>query len=320
MATDPPTPPESDVDVLVVGGGPAGLAAALVLARSRRSVVVVDAGEPRNAPAEAVHAFLTRDGTPPARLLELARAEVAGYGVEVRTGRVVGAARGGDRFLVDLDGDTAVTARRLVVTTGLVDELPPLPGLAERFGRDVVHCPYCHGYEVRDRRIGVLATSPMSTHQAGLFRQLSDRVVYLRHTGPAPDPEAWAGLAARGVDFVEGEVAGIDVRDDHLVGVALADGSRVDLDVLVVAPRFVARAEMLAGLGLEAVEHPSGVGLYVPAEPTGRTGVPGVWVAGNVADPSAQVVSAAAQGNLAGAHVNADLVAEDTALARQGVA
>ncbi len=289
-----------------------------MLGRSRRSVLVVDAGEPRNAPTAAVHGFLSRDDTPPEELLELGRAEVARYGVEHHAERATSASRVGDRFRVGLYGGGTVLARRLVVTTGLVDELPQVPGLAERWGRDVLHCPYCHGWEVRDRPIGVLATSDVALHQAGLFRQLSDRVVLLRHTSPELDAEQTAGLVARDVEVVEGEVVALEVRDDALVCVRLADGRQVALEALAVAPRFVARSALLADLGVRAVDHPSGFGVHVPADATGSTDVAGVWVAGNVTDPSAQVITAAAQGNRAGAAVNADLVAQDTALAHQG--
>lgn len=315
----PPPPPDlAEVDVLVVGGGAAGLSAALVLARSRRSVLVVDAGEPRNAPAEAMHAFLTRDGLAPREFLALGRDEVTRYGAEVRTGRAVRASREGDRFRVELEADAPVLARRLVVTTGLVDELPPLAGLADRWGRDVVHCPYCHGWEVRDRTIGVLATSPMSLHQAGLFRQLSDRVVLLTHTGPPLEPEQAARLAARDVAVVDGEVVSVDVDEDVVVGVTLADGQQILLEVVAVAPRLVARSDLLGDLGVPLVEHPSGIGVHVPADAMGRTDVEGVWVAGNVTDPSAQVITAAAQGNRAGAAVNADLVDHDVNSALAG--
>ncbi|HEX2029070.1 MAG TPA: NAD(P)/FAD-dependent oxidoreductase [Nitriliruptorales bacterium] len=311
-------PSPREVDVLIVGGGPAGLSAGLVLGRSRRSVLVVDAGEPRNAPAHAMHAFLTRDGLSPLKFLELGRAEVGRYGVEFRTGRAMTASRRGDRFRVELADGGTVLARRLVITTGLVDELPAVPGLAERWGRDVIHCPYCHGWEFRDCIIGVLATSPLSLHQVGLFRQLSHRVVLLTHTGPTPDGEQIATLAARDVDVVEGEVIAVEVRDDALVGARLADGQLIALEALAVAPRFVARSELLATLGVRTVDHPSGAGVHVPADAMGATEIPGVWVAGNVTDLSAPVIAAAAQGNRAGAAVNADLVAEDAALARKG--
>ncbi len=311
-----PTSTARRVDVCVVGGGPAGLSAALVLARSRRSVLVIDAGEPRNAPASAVHAFLSRDGTPPAELLAAGRAEVSGYGGELESGDVVDVERTSDGFRVARADGRTVLARRLIVTTGLVDELPEVPGLAERWGRDVVHCPYCHGWEVRDRAIGVLNTSPMSLHQLHLFRQLSERVVLLAHDGPVPDTDEAASLAARDVEVVVGRVVALEVDGDALTGVRLADGGRVPLEVVAVAPRFVARSALLEQLGLDPVELPSGIGLHVPADPTGATSVPGVWVAGNVTDPSAQVVAAAAQGNRVGAVVNADLVTEDVARAR----
>lgn len=145
-----------------------------------------------------------------------------------------------------------------------------------------------------------------------------ERVVLLAHTGPVLDAEQAAGLAARGVELVEGEVVAVEVRDHALAGVRLADGREVALEALAVAPRFVARSGLLADLGVRTVDHPSGTGVHVPADPMGRTDVAGVWVAGNVTDPAASVITAAAQGNLAGAAVNADLVAEDTTLAREG--
>jgi len=162
-------------DVVVIGGGPAGLSGAVALARSRRSVLVLDAGDPRNAPAGQVHNFLTRDGTPPTEIHALGQAEVHHYGGRLEHARVTALRRVEDRFGVEI-GDRMITARRVLVATGLHDELPDIPGLPERWGADVLHCPYCHGWEVRDRRIGVLATGPMAVHQALLFRQLSPHV------------------------------------------------------------------------------------------------------------------------------------------------
>jgi thioredoxin reductase len=301
-------------DVVVVGGGAAGLGGALALARSRRSVLVVDSGTPRNAPAGHVHNFLTRDGTPPRELLAAGRAEVTGYGGEIVEGSVTSAEREGDRFRLDLAGGATVRARRLLVTTGLVDELPDIPGVGERWGRDVLHCPYCHGWEVRDQAIGVLATSPMATHQALLFRQLSDDVTLFRHTAPVLDADVLERLVARGVRLVDGEVAAVEVAGDRLTGVRLRSGEVVPCEVVTVQPRFTARSEVLASLGLETAELRVGdhvMGTYVPADPTGATSVPGVWVAGNVAELQAQVISAAAAGLHAAARINADLAEED---------
>jgi thioredoxin reductase len=302
-------------DVVVAGGGAAGLNGALMLARSRRSVAVIDAGDPRNAPAAGVHGLLARDGMPPAELLERGRAEVRRYGGHVVPGEIRDAAREDNGFAVTLADGRRVRARRLLVATGLTDELPDIPGLRARWGRDVVHCPYCHGWEVRDQAIGVLATGPMSVHQALLFRQLSDDVVFFARALAPPAGEETGQLAARGITVVTGEVASLEIAGDRLTGVRLADGRMVNRDAVAVSPRMAARAGFLAGLGLRPAPHPSGMGEHIPADPAGRTEVPGVWVAGNVTDLAAQVGAAAAAGAMAGAQINADLVAEETRLA-----
>jgi thioredoxin reductase len=299
-------------DVVVVGGGAAGLGGALMLGRSRRSVLVVDAGEPRNAPASGVHGFLTRDGTDPAALLEVGRAEVRGYGVRVLDGRVASAESVDDGFAITLEDGRRVGARRLLVATGLVDELPDVPGVRQRWGRDVLHCPYCHGWEVRDQAIGVLASGPVAVHQALLFRQLTADLTLFLHTGPEPTDEEAEQLAARGISVVKGEVASLEVHEDRLTGVRLRSGEVVPRSAVVVGPRFAARAGMLAGLGLETTAHPSGMGEHVESDATGLTDVPGVWVAGNVTDPIAQVLASASAGAVAGTAINADLMAEDT--------
>ncbi|MEV5594494.1 NAD(P)/FAD-dependent oxidoreductase [Streptomyces sp. NPDC052496] len=299
-------------DVVIVGGGPAGLSAALMLGRARRSVLVIDAGEPRNAPAAHLHGFLSQDGTPPGELLAAGRREAAAYGVGVRAGRVRSAVRDGGLFAVTDDAGRTVRARRLLVTTGFTDELPDVPGLAARWGRDVLHCPYCHGWEVRDQPIGVLATGPMSVHQALLFRQWTDRLTLLLHTGPRPTDEEYEQLAARGIAVVPGEVTGLEISDDRLTGVRLRGGGPVPLQALTVAPRAVPRAAFLDTLGLVPTAHPSGLGSYIAADRTGLTPVPGVWVAGNVADLTANVLASAASGSAAAGAINADLVTEDT--------
>ncbi len=314
-------------DVVVIGGGAAGLSGALMLARSRRSVLVIDAGAPRNAPAAAVHGLLARDGTPPAELLDRGRAEVRGYGGQLITGQVSTAKQDRDGFAVTLADGRRVRARRLLVATGLTDELPDIPGLRERWGRDVVHCPYCHGWEVRDQAIGVLASGPTAVHQALLFRQLSDDVVLLSHTMPEPAGQDARQLAVLGIRVIPGKVVSLEIAGDRLTGVRLADGTVpantggpanttvLARQALAVAPRMTARARFLADLGLKPTAHPLGIGEYIAAGPAGLTEVPGVWVAGNVTDLGAQVGSAAAAGALAGAAINMDLVAEDAARA-----
>jgi thioredoxin reductase len=265
-----------------------------------------------------VHNYLTRDGVPPAELLATGRSEVARYGGEFVAGQVEAASRDGDVFVVALEGNASVRARRLLVTTGLTDELPDVPGLAERWGRDVLHCPHCHGWEARDRRIGVLATSPTGARQALTWRQWSPHVTLLIHDTATPGPEEAERLAARGISVVDGPVATLVVSGDVLSGVRLASGELIAIDVAVVAPRFTARAAVLQSLGLEPVDadHGGHTGSsQIPSDPTGATAVPGVWVAGNVTHLLAQVVTAAATGLNAAVAINADLLAEDIRVA-----
>lgn len=302
-------------DVAVLGGGAAGLSGAVVLGRSRRSVVVVDAGSPRNAPAAGVHGFLTRDGISPLEFVEIGRAEVKHYGGLVLPATAVAAGRTGDGFEVTLDDGRSIAARRLLVTTGLADELPDVTGVAERWGRDVVHCPYCHGWEVRDQPVGVLATNTeWAVHQALLFRQLTPEVTFFQHTAQALTEQQAAELTAWGIGVVTAPVDSLEVTHDRITGLRLADGTVVACSAVAVAPRLVANSGVLTGLGLEPTAHPMGIGESIAADPTGLTEVPGVWVAGNVTDVMAQVVSSAASGVAAAAAINADLIAEDTQL------
>ncbi|MFD6164312.1 NAD(P)/FAD-dependent oxidoreductase [Oerskovia sp. NPDC060287] len=313
-STPSSTTPET-YDVVVVGGGAAGLSGALTLARARRSVLVIDAGRPRNAPAEHMHGYLSRDGENPAALLAAGRAEVAAYGGRISQGTAESATAlpdGGFEVLTT-DG-RAVLARRLLVTTGLVDELPDVPGLADRWGKDVLHCPYCHGWEVRDQAVGILATGPMAVHQAQMWRQWSDDVTLFLHGSPAPDAETRAALDARGIRVAEGPVVGLSLDAGVLSGVRLASGDVVPCAALVVAPRFTARSAVLASLGVtteDQVVDGVTIGTYVPSDPQGATSVPGVRVAGNVTNIMAQVVAAAAAGVQAAAATNGDLIADE---------
>ncbi|MEU9589009.1 NAD(P)/FAD-dependent oxidoreductase [Streptomyces sp. NPDC048219] len=298
-------------DVIVVGGGAAGLSAALVLGRARRSALVVDAGEPRNAPSGHMQGYLTRDGMAPAEFLALGREEIARYGVELVRDRAVRVTRGED-FAVELAGGRTVRARRLIVTTGLRDELPDVPGVAERFGRDVLHCPFCHGWEVRDERFGVLATSPLSVHQALMVSGWSDDVTLFLHTVAEEElsDEDLRRLSAAGVKVVPGEVAGLRVEDDRLTGVRMAGGGSVhDRSVLFLAPRAVPQTGLMEQLGAELQETPFGA--YPVVDPTGRTTVPGVWTAGNAMGFAEQVVHAASGGYRAASTIVGELIMSD---------
>ena len=264
----------SSYDVVVVGGGVAGLSGALGLARARRSVLVVDAGHPRNAPAAHAHGYLTRDGVAPLELVSVGRLEVSGYGGEIAEGTVTSIKRlsqGG--FHVEASDGRGWDARRVLVTTGLVDELPDIPGLRDRWGRDVVHCPYCFGWELTDAPLGVLATGPQAAAQALLWRQWSSDLILFLHTAPPPTDEQAEQLAARGVRTVEGEVAAVEVTDDRLRGVRLRSGQVIPRSALVVGPRFEARHALLDDLKVTVTEHPLGIGAQVQSDPTGLTAI-----------------------------------------------
>lgn len=298
-------------DVVIVGGGAAGLSAALVLGRARRRVTVIDAGEPRNAPAAHMHGFLSRDGMPPADLVRAGRDEIAGYGVDLVDGSVerIDAAEAGG-FTVHVAGGPALVARRLLVATGVRDEIPDLPGVRERWGRDLLHCPYCHGWEVADQPLGVIGSNAWSVVHAQLVRQWSGDVVYFAHT-QEPTGEEAAALEARGIQVVHGTVARLVVEDDRLTGVELVDGRVVPRAAVFVRPLIVPHPDgLLATLGCELDE--AGFALV---DQTGRTSVPGVWAAGNVVDPRAQVITAAGAGSAAAIAINADLVQDDVATA-----
>jgi len=291
----------AEYDVVVVGGGVAGLSAALVLGRARRRVVVVDAGEPRNAQSAHLHGFLSRDGMNPAELLSTARGEVAGYGVELLAGRAVGIDRlDAALFAVRLADGARLTARAVVVATGLRDALPDIPGLRPRWGKDVQVCPYCHGYEVRDSALGLIGGEDrqFSLRQAQLIRQWSDDLVFFPHRIDL-EPHERERLVARGVRIVDGAVTRIVSDETGVRGVEVAEGPMVRRTALFVAPRYIPSDELLTALGCEVNDDG-----WVATDRTGRTSIDGVWAAGNVADHTAQLINAAAAGSAAAIALN----------------
>jgi thioredoxin reductase len=296
----------SEYDVAIIGGSAAGLSAALVLSRARRKVIVVDAQSPRNAPAAHMHGFLSRDGMSPAALLAVGRQEVEGYGGEIIPGTVTDLLRSEPAgFCVVLADGQRIRARRALVATGLRDELPDVPGLRERWARDVLHCPYCHGHEVADRRLGVIGGAPGSVRYAQIVRQWTDDLVYFTPPGSLTPAER-SELVARAVGIVEGTIEQLVIDDDQLVGVQLDDGCVVPRDALFVPPRFAPHHQLLVGAGCDVDADG-----WVTTDTAGRTSVAGVWAAGNVVDPRAQVITAAGAGSAAAIAINADLVEDD---------
>ncbi|MEM9134922.1 MAG: bifunctional NAD(P)/FAD-dependent oxidoreductase/class I SAM-dependent methyltransferase [Actinomycetota bacterium] len=301
-------------DVAVVGGSAAGLAAALQLQRQRRSVIVLDSGDPRNAPAAHMHGYLGYDGAAPAELVATGRAEVRRYGGEVLPARVTTVTRTEDGgFRLDA-GHAAVEARRVVAATGIVDELPPVEGLDRHWGDTVIHCPFCHGYEVRDRTLVHLVTAPWALHPAALFVHLAGELTLVVAPGLDVGGEELDALVRAGAVVVDGEaVRVVEAADGSLTGVALADGSTLPADTIVVSPGVRPRIDPFVDLGLTTELHPSGIAQHVATSPMGETAVEGLYAAGNLVDPSHQVLHAAADGSRVGAMVALSLASEDNA-------
>ena len=294
-------------DVVVVGGSWAGLAAATQLGRARRRVLVVDAGRPRNRFARSSHGFLGQDGRSPAEILETFRGQLLAYPtVRIHAGEVREAVQAGDAgFTVDLSTGESLRARRLILATGVVDELPELPGLAERWGDTVLHCPYCHGYEVADGRLGMLAASEASLHKALLLPDWSADVTLFTNGAVTPDAGQRAALDRRGVRLETRGVEGVEGDAPSLSGVRLRDGELVPLDALFVDTRNRMASPLAERLGCAFEEGP--MGPIVRTDDRRETTVPGVFCAGDAARAPHTATWAAADGVTAGVSAHQSL-------------
>ena len=296
-------------DAVVVGGGAAGLSAAQMLGRARRRTLVIDGGAPRNRFAAHMHGVLGHDGLDPADLLEKARAEVTAYGVVVEFGTVAAIDDVGDHLRLTRADGRVDEARTVVLAAGVVDELPDVAGLAERWGRDVLHCPYCHGFEVAGLRLGVLATSPASIHQIELVRQWSDEVTAFTAAAGPLDERVRARLLARGIRVVDAAATRVDAPGDRLAAVITADGVGHPVDALFTMPQPHLAIDFAAALGLGRDDEAPGAPVQVDGR--GATSHPRVWAAGNLIVPYGNVPLAMGSGSMAGAGANAALVDED---------
>lgn len=285
-------------DVIVIGGSFAGLSAATQLARARRDVMVIDAGLPRNRFADEAHGFLGQDGRPPAAIMRDARHQLGRYpSVHMRRGEVIAAAPLDDGFAVRLADGSERRARRLILATGVVDALPAIPGMQERWGATVLHCPYCHGYEVRDLPLGVIATQPMSAHQAVLIPDWGP-TTYFTQGVFEPEPAELAAFAARGVTVERTPVVALLGDAPALDGVRLADGRTVIVSAVFTAPQTEPASPLAAILGCEHEQGPTGP--HVKVDSWGATSVAGIWAAGDAATPLHNATLASAAGVLAG--------------------
>lgn len=297
-----------DYDVIVIGGSFAGLSAAQALGRARRRVLVIDEGQPRNRASAAAHNVLGHDGKPPAQLLAEGRAELARYpGAAFRRGTVDAVTGALGAFRVVLDDGDVVEARPLVLATGLRDRLPDIPGLVARWGATVLHCPYCHGYEVADQPLGVLANHPGAAHQALLLPDWGP-TTHFSQGRFAPDADTAARLAARGVTIEHSPIVELLGTAPALDGVRLADGRVCALGAVFTIPESVPASPLAAHLGCAFDDGPLLPAIRVDA--MRQTTVPGVYAAGDAASPMHSVTLAIAAGVIAGAGAHQSLVAE----------
>ena len=295
-------------DVVIIGGGAAGLSASLLLGRARRRVAVVDSGKPRNMRAEHIHGYLTRDGIPPAKFLELAREEVQSYGVELIGATVEEVYP--DRS-VYLDDGRVLAARQVILASGLRDVLPDIEGADAQWGRGLFQCPYCHGWEYRDKKLAVLGTGESSVQQALLVRQFSSDVILFTHGMGNPDGQTAADLASCGVRVVQGRVRALAAGPESLTGVRLENGELHSCDALFYEPGSTVDTSIVKVPYCRTSENGC-----VTTDELGRTGVEGVWATGNAADPAAQVIVAAGDSYRLAVAVNAALIEDDVARAR----
>lgn len=285
-------------DVIVVGGSFAGMSAAMQLARARQNVLVIDAGAPRNRFADEAHGFLGQDGRAPAAIMRDARCQLRRYPtVEVMSGEAVGARAFGDGFAIELSDGGQHSARRLILATGVSDQLPAIPGMNERWGETVLHCPYCHGYEVRDLPLGVIAAHPMSAHQAMLIPDWGP-TTYFTQGEFEPEAAELDAFVARGITIERTPVVELLGDAPALDGVRLADGRFVQVAAVFTAPRTSPATPLATMLGCVHEDGPTGP--YVKVDQWGATSVVGVWAAGDAATPMHNATLASAAGVLAG--------------------
>ena len=296
-------------DAIVIGGSYAGLTAALHIARARRSVLVIDAGLPRNRFSNHSHGVIAQDGRSGADLLRTAAAQVAAYPtVTLRSGLVRTAEKDGNGFTIKLADGSEESARGLVLCTGIVDELPDLPGLKERWGRTVLHCPYCHGYEVGGGNIGVLAVNIAATHHASLVADWGDVTLFLNGM-PELDDEAQTALAKRRVRIERTRVESLVGDGQELDGVRLVDGRMLPLRALFVGPSFRLASPLAEQLGCAFDETP--VGKIVRTDLWKSTTIPGVYAAGDMARMPSNINIAVADGTMAGIGLHQYLIAAE---------
>jgi thioredoxin reductase len=294
-------------DVTIVGAGSAGLSAALALSRARRKVLVLNGGAPRNAPADVSHNFFTRDGTPPAELVKIGLEQLEPYGTEIQSRNAESIMKIKDVFELTLDNRQRVGSRRIILATGVVDILPDIPGFRELWGKNIHHCPYCHGWEVRDRPLAVYAKGKMGYQFAIMIRHWSKDLVVCSNGDAEFSDEQRLHLKQLNLKLIETPIDKLETSDQGLKAIVFRDGTALKREHIFMRPPHQQRSPLAAQLGCTMSED----GFYVKVNSNGETSVPGVYAAGDMTGQMQAVAQAAASGTMVGAMLNHALVFEE---------
>lgn len=297
-------------EVIIIGGSYAGLSAAMTLGRARRTVILIDSGKPCNRQTPHAHNLIGHDGDKPADLARAAKAQVLAYpGIRIIQGRVTGASGGNGAFSVETEAGQTYTAPKLLLATGVRDIPMPIPGFAECWGISVLHCPYCHGYEVRDEALGIIANGDAAFEYARLISQWSPNLTVFTNGPSTLSEEQLTGLGRHRIDVQGGEIAAIEHEEGYLSHLVFTDGSKVALKAVFARGAIAQHDDIAVSLGCTLGTDMMTAGL-ITVDETGRTGVPGLWAAGDNCTPMRTLSVAMAAGMKAGAFINHELITE----------
>jgi thioredoxin reductase len=293
-------------DVIIVGGGPAGLTAALMLGRACKRVLVCDAGKPRNRVAQAAHGFFSRDGLSPAELLQIGREQLHPYDVEIQVGEVVEAQKMSDHFQVNLSDGNQFVGRKLLLATGMKDSLPAIDGFAKLWGSSIFHCPYCHGWEVRDQPLAIYGKGEVGFEMIFMLTGWSRDLVFCSDGSAELTHEQRQQLSNWGVQLREEKIARLEYQDDKLTGIVFTNNKVLPRRAILLRPRSYQHSHLAAKLGCKL-----GSDDIVQVDESKQTSIPGLYAVGDVSSPYSQIAVAVASGTIAAVSINHTLTEEN---------
>ncbi|WPR73795.1 NAD(P)/FAD-dependent oxidoreductase [Algoriphagus sp. NG3] len=297
----------SKFDIIIIGGSYSGLSAAMALGRSLRKVLVIDAGNPCNRQTPHSHNFLTQDGRTPAEISALARQQVEQYNtVSFLSGNAVSAKKSGDGFEIQTEDGEVFQSKKLILATGVQDIMPDIPGFAECWGISVIHCPYCHGYEVRNQKTGILANGDFGFEFGKMITNWTKDLTLFTNGKSTLTAEQTTKLTAKGVTVIETEIDHISHLNGNLERLILKDGTNIPLQALYAKADFVQSSNIPSSLGVELTDHG-----HIKVDPMQNTSIPGIYACGDNTTQFRSVSYAVSTGTMAGAACNKELIAEE---------